>query len=211
MSFKIAAQPKKYSPEYGDITCVNDENVLHYVRRFDGAPGKELEGLLNSKYIARLGNFSFRYYNALLKLSFDKDQLTILKKWSTYTCPIMDQKYVGVLPIALLTDNIRKYAPNIDKWIAEIMEDRDSNLSPVGKLLNELDEIRQKTTSKSLDYIEWTTHNALQTQWVPLHMGPGYTECTMPNDGHADLKLAIMDIEESEDKILAYVMEWYNK
>ena len=124
---------------------------------------------------------------------FDDVQLCALSEATMYDCPFTNNKYLGVVPIGIISDDINKY--------------RDSAAFPSDHGLWDM-----------LWNHEWTRFMLMHGGALELHldsvarasMGHGYTSNTRSGDGHGRIKDMKVELSNG-DLLICKAWEWYNK
>lgn len=131
-----------------------------------------------------LMDFNTNPVTALRKFDFDT---TLLEAASAYVCPILQQQFRSVVPLYLVTNDIKKYSP-----VKSLREDR----------------------IKMLDDTSWNMHwfdeNVKTGRFVDCMLGPGYTSGFLPTDGFSDFVMASFKLSNG-DYLLAKTFTWFNK
>lgn len=179
-------QTEKYGDEWGPcfIGTFRDR-----VREYNP---KELHDL----NMLNLGYFNLNPWKALRLLAdhkiFDDAAVKKLCESSRYKCPITDNTYYALLPLAIFSDDLDKYFnEGFKPWYYEMAVDKSWNC---------------QNDNSHLTYNAWRIYSAVHH----CILGPGYTECTLPSDGSADHEIVMLDLSNG-DKTVAVARTWYNK
>jgi hypothetical protein len=161
-----------YTPKIGDILWEGREYLVLYTN-------KDLE-LFQPMMLEQM---HYNPWNTLVDLGID---FFDIRKKSEYECPITNRKYNGIVPVVLLSTDLKKYFNKNERHDSQYLCD---------------DEFHRSFTFK---------------EGIPLSdvvgclLGPGYTDCNLPSDGHGriiDLKIPL----DNGDFVVCKVWEWYNK
>ena len=156
----------------------------HYLTR------GSLKDLVAERQMVPLGVFYPNTFSALTMLGIDANELT---KDVEYECPYTNSNYYWIVPIAILTDD----GDALRKQIEE--------------------------NSPNLKRMPWRLDLAFDWSWwqgkdkefevdkiAAALLGPGYTSCTMINDGHGSIRYGCIALDNGDHLWVAY-HEWYNK
>jgi hypothetical protein len=203
--FKFAKQAKPYTPDLGDIIYGDDkQEYLDYIRE---TKNSELLTLLKEKYFVRLNSVCLNKFSALTQYNFDKAQIDLLQQSSQYTDPFYETKHFGFCPFAILCDSMAPYDNRIkyDSYLMQMHHDKEWN----GQ--NELIADFQYLGDGKYETVGKPLYEYMDNRYIALHLGPGFTYGCFPSDGDTAVKVAIMDIEDSTDRVVCFIREWYNK
>lgn len=145
------------------------------------------KSLYEKPYIP-LATISFNTLTALNNLNID----TVYFDNFQYECPFTKRKYFGVLPLAIIGDDIKKYIENnseIPLWKKEMLLDYNY----------QRDYFNEKTPIEEL-----------QDDITIALMGPGYTTCCYPSDGSKSLTLSTIPMDNG-DIMVCINYCWFNK
>ena len=196
----LVQHEKLFDHGYGDnIYC--DDMCLQIIRN---ASKKELIELLQQKHLIKSTFFSFNAFNALVYIDVGLKQVDALQKGSSYVDPFYGTTHYGICPVALICDSIEPYDKRVkyDNYLLEMAHDRDWKRQ---------DELVEKLENNYSGREAATLYDHLSNDYIRLHLGLGYTSMCHPSDGHAGMTIGLIDIENTTDKILCFVREWYNK
>ena len=198
--FTLVQHEKEFAHDLGDNIYCDDVSI----RIIRNTSKKELIELLQQKHLIKSTFFSFNAFNALAYIEVDPKQVDALQEGSSYVDPFYDTTHYGICPIALICDSIEPYDKRVkyDHYLLEMAHDRE---------WKHQDELVEKLKNNYSGREAATLYDYLSNDYLRLHLGLGYTGMCYPSDGHAGMTIGLIDIENTTDKILCFVREWYNK
>lgn len=145
------------------------------------------KSLYEKPYIP-LTTISYNPITALNKLKIDSSYFDNFQ----YECPFTKKNYFGTIPLAIISDDIKKYIENNSKiplWKKEMLLDYNY----------QRDYFNEKTPIEEL-----------QDDITIALMGPGYTTCCYPSDGSKSLTLSTIPMDNG-DIMVCINYCWFNK
>lgn len=216
--YTFKRQPTPLETDYGDIGIYGEH--ANYVKKFDVKQYKERQ------LIKLMSAGAWNPWDVLKSLGFDVDPLITM---ATYDCPLTNRSYVALLPVYLVTDDLAiktgkveacKYPVDHLGWLRDMAcdtqwsQDRDASGLDLdrkgedGRTLTRNEAFFQLKDDQLKSYLaqQWS-EGTLPT----LFMGSGYTHYIMPNDGGYSIIPVMIEIEGSNDVVLAITFDWHNK
>jgi len=183
---EIIKQAKPYQPKHGDILYGADFLIC----TLNDGPGMEIKTTLPQAFpLSRVNHLS---WSALNILGINADSL---RKWVNYKCPYMKQTYNWMVPFAVRSLDIKKYAPALEE--------------------HGFGEPAQQFSRTNL-ILDWQYHadtvedwRTVMTRFHSLMMGSGYTEGTRTTDGFGEQKQGFVELDNG-DFLEVWFWEWYN-
>jgi hypothetical protein len=173
---KIVRQEKAYKHPWGDNVYGDYD---HLIRK---APKK----LIGEQTLLFVTYFNSHRWEAMKNFTVDVEEL---KTASTYECPITERSYTAILPVAIISADVKKYFDHYGDnkpWFFDMACD------PTWNKYDSDDEIEGMS---SIDI---------------CLLGPGYTDSCYPSDGSKSLNLFVADLDNG-DMLLLVGYVWHNK
>lgn len=149
--------------------------------------------LLQKCNMVALTHFALNPFNALENMGVDTGTLLKFMRDVTYhSDPFAPHRAAfGVVPEVLLTQDVEVYDLKTVTY-KEMLKDTDWN--------------------RKFSYEDYAKGDDVSRpqQWARALMGSGYTEGTLPSDGHGQIEYGYVGLSNG-DALRCYVWEWYNK
>lgn len=184
--FKVIVSKKPFKPEIGDILYGEE-----YFEQFTKTDLKDVD-IIPLRSINLLNP-----WQALRDFHVDPHPF---QSEVEYYCPLLRQNYYWAVPTYILTKNIEQYLENTRhamlyrndwEWLREMGKE--------GSIKDPYNNIQQ-----------FERHILFMSRATNLLLGTGFTEGTLPTDGHGSLEEAKVGLDNG-DFVTVNLWVWYNK
>lgn len=171
---------KPYIPDNGDVIFMRK---FYMEKKPEFPPAADLQPLL----FGSLGTNPWRMLGYIRAVDFD--QVFELVKKVSYSCPTHNIAYLGAMPVALISRDLRMYK---DQAITQYGEGQVEHAFDVGFT---------RSMNPELNVLN---------QIDLLRLGHGYDFSRLPSDGYGSLIDLQVEIDNG-DIVIFKTWEWYNK